>query len=116
MTRRTRRFLHRRREALPSLIWLQIADMAGILGYRERVGQLAERLQAIQALPEVTVAPKPFLDGREVMRLLNLEPGPKVGEALAALLEAQAIGEVQSRAEAESFLRGVFGPGKSQRS
>ncbi|HEU4741021.1 MAG TPA: HD domain-containing protein [Meiothermus sp.] len=114
--RELRRFLHRRREALPALIWLQMADMAGILGYRERVEQLAERLQAIQSLPEGTADPKPFLDGREVMRLLNLEPGPKVGQAIAALLEAQAVGEVQSSAEAESFLRNVFGSGESRRS
>ncbi|PZA08088.1 HD domain-containing protein [Meiothermus sp. PNK-Is4] len=106
--RELRRFLHRRRKALPELIWLQMADMAAILGYRERVGQLAERLQAIQSLAESAPSSKALLDGREVMRLLGLEPGPKVGQAIAALLEAQAIGEVQSRAEAASFLRDAF--------
>ena len=108
--RELRRFLHRRRKELPGLIWLQMADMAGILGYRERMQGLRERLQAIQSLPEGTAAPKPLLDGREVMQLLDLEPGPQVGQALAALLEAQALGEVQSRAEAEGFLREVYGP------
>jgi len=50
------------------------------------------------------------------MRLLNLEPGPKVGQAIAALLEAQAIGEVQSRTEAASFLRDAFGEDKGRMS
>ncbi|MBI5813216.1 MAG: HD domain-containing protein [Meiothermus silvanus] len=114
--RELRRFLHRRREALPELIWLQLADMAAILGYRERVEELREQLQAIESLAEGTPSPKPLLDGREVMRLLNLEPGPKVGQAIAALLEAQAIGEVQSRTEAASFLRDAFGKDKGRMS
>jgi tRNA nucleotidyltransferase/poly(A) polymerase len=46
---------------------------------------------------EVTVAPPVLLDGREVMKALNLTPGPRVGELLDALREAQATGEVSTR-------------------
>jgi len=51
------------------------------------------------------VAPPPLLSGHEVMTLLGLPPGPRVGQALEALREAQAAGEVTTREQAEAFLR-----------
>jgi poly(A) polymerase len=47
----------------------------------------------------------PLLTGQDVMTLLNLTPGPKVGEALAFVLEAEAVGDVANREEAEVLLR-----------
>ena len=49
--------------------------------------------------------PERLLDGNEVMKALKLKPGPEVGELLRALEEAQAEGEVRTRAEALSWLR-----------
>ncbi len=51
------------------------------------------------------VAPPLLLSGGEVMALLGLSPGPQVGQALEALREAQAAGEVRSREEAVVFLQ-----------
>ena len=51
------------------------------------------------------IAPTPFLDGREIMQLLDLAPGPKIGRLLRLLTEAQAAGEIKSHAEAVQFLR-----------
>jgi poly(A) polymerase len=45
----------------------------------ERIAALAEQ-ENLQAL-------RPSLDGRQVMEILGLEPGPEVGEALAYLME-----------------------------
>ena len=52
------------------------------------------------------VAPRPLLAGEEIMAVLGIPPGPRVGEAVEALREAQAAGEVSTRSEAERFLRG----------
>lgn len=47
----------------------------------------------------------PLLDGKEVMDLLQLKPGPKVKEVLAALHEAQLEGEVITKEEAVEFTK-----------
>lgn len=80
---------------------------------QEREGQKREQLAegAAQLLEatfhryEEVVAPVPLLDGHTLMRELGLEPGPKVGELLAALREAQAAGEVHTRRQALAFVR-----------
>jgi hypothetical protein len=54
---------------------------------------------------EQQVAPKLLLDGREVMQLASLSPGPAVGALLEDLREAQAGGEIGTREEAEAFIR-----------
>ena len=38
----------------------------------------------------------PLVDGHQLMRILNLQPGRQVGEILDYLLEAQAAGEIQT--------------------
>jgi hypothetical protein len=38
--------------------------------------------------------PAPILDGYEIMEHFGLKPGPKVGELIAVLREAQLSGEV----------------------
>jgi len=48
--------------------------------------------------------PARFLDGTEVMKALNIPPGPRVGEILERLREAQAEGEVKDRAQALEFV------------
>ena len=59
-------------------------------------------LMALEAQP---AEPPPLLDGREVMALLDLPPGPGVGEALRVLAEAAALGEVRDAPGARAFLR-----------
>ncbi len=46
-----------------------------------------------------------LLSGDEIMKLLKLEKGPKVGEIKKALREKQMNGEIRSREEAEVFVR-----------
>ncbi|MFQ5398085.1 MAG: HDIG domain-containing metalloprotein [Anaerolineae bacterium] len=52
-----------------------------------------------------TVAPPPLLDGRELMTVLQLGPGPEVGRLLRLIEEAQAAGELTTKAEALDFAR-----------
>ena len=55
--------------------------------------------------PAETVAPPRLLDGHEVMTEFDLKPGPRVGELLEAIREAQATGKVDTREEALAFAR-----------
>ena len=46
------------------------------------------------------------VSGDDVVRWLGLEPGPRVGELLALLRVAAAMGEVQNRRQARHWLTG----------
>lgn len=49
-----------------------------------------------------------LLNGRDIMSLLSLQPGPMVGDLLDSLDDAQAAGEVQDRLQAEDFVRDLY--------
>ncbi|HLD64369.1 MAG TPA: HD domain-containing protein [Candidatus Peribacteraceae bacterium] len=51
--------------------------------------------------------PKPLLGGDEVMEILGLKPGERVGELLQQLEAAQLRKEVTTRAEAQEFLKRI---------
>ena len=103
-----RRFVHRRRKLLPDLLKLMIADREAARGPMSSEGSrrgyklaLARVLEIMNEAPPRT----PLLDGLEVMELLNLSPGPRVGEAVRFVQEAEAVGDVRTKAEAEAALR-----------
>jgi tRNA nucleotidyltransferase/poly(A) polymerase len=48
--------------------------------------------------------PEPLLDGMQVARAAGIEPGPRLGELVALLAEAQAVGDVRTVDEARAFL------------
>ncbi len=96
-----RRFLLRRQDLLPDLLYLMAADR---LATREGEGEAWKVLGLLKALEANPLPTRPLLSGEEVMALLGLPPGPKVGEALRALLEAQAEGRVKTPEEARAFL------------
>lgn len=73
--------------------WTAYLDVARILleNYWER--------------PEEVVAPPRLLDGHELMKELNLRPGPVVGQLLEAIRENQAAGKIENREQALLFAR-----------
>lgn len=105
--RAAKRFVHRRRALLPDLLKLMIADREAARGplasqanrdsYRVALGQ-------VLALLNQPAPPRPLLTGGQVMQLLGLQPGPRVGEALALVAEARALGDVRDEAEARAML------------
>ncbi|GMA17538.1 CCA tRNA nucleotidyltransferase [Deinococcus metallilatus] len=111
--REARRFVHRRRELLPDLLRLMLADREAARGpqstpaTRHAYALGLERVLA--ALEEQPAPPPPLLTGRDVMALLGVPPGPAIGEALRAVAEAQALGEVRDAEEARAFLLGQEG-------
>ena len=101
-----RRWVFRYRGLLPDLLMLQIADRAASRGPRsdpDEVHRLEKTLRVagriLKELPE-----RPLLSGREIIALLGIEPGPLVGRASRALLEAQAEGRVRSIEQAKVFV------------
>lgn len=107
--RAARRFVHRRRELLPDLLKVMIADREAARGpLSSAAGRHAYRVALGQVIGLLNEQPplKPLLSGTEVMELLALEPGPRVGEALALVAEARALGDIQNREDAcEMLLR-----------
>jgi hypothetical protein len=59
-----------------------------------------------QRLQEESIAhPPKLIDGHDIINLSGLSPGPKVGEILEVVREAQASGEVATRPEALSLIK-----------
>jgi len=54
---------------------------------------------------EETISPPRLLDGNELMKELNLEPGRIVGQLLEAIREEQAIGKIETREQAMHFAK-----------
>ena len=52
-----------------------------------------------------------YVDGNYIMRSLGVKQGPRVGELLRAVTEAEAIGEVTSEEEAYLFMERIVFPG-----
>ncbi len=52
-----------------------------------------------------TVKPVKLIDGNDLINIFGLKPGPEIGELLEMVEEAGAIGEINSRDEALSYIR-----------
>jgi poly(A) polymerase len=71
----------------------------------ESLTRLMERIDELAGLGAGKKLPPPILNGGQIMKLLKLEPGPRVGASIAALREAQLDGKVRTRKQAERFIR-----------
>jgi poly(A) polymerase len=58
--------------------------------------------------PESTAVPPKLINGHDLMKNFNLAPGPKIGELLEAVREAQASAEVTTREEAISYVNDLL--------
>jgi poly(A) polymerase len=75
--------------------------------FEARLRELRSRMQQIGEAAEIAKM-RPLLTGDEVMELLGVGPGPKVGEVLHFLLEEQLEGRIETREEAVEAVRGRF--------
>lgn len=71
---------------------------------RDNRWNLAQVLRRFDAVALQTEGSSRFLTGREIMHLLDMKPGKRVGELLDALDAAVGTGKVSSRAAAEKWL------------
>ncbi len=73
--------------------------------WTRRVETVALLLDAYFTRHKATVAPQPLLSGWDLQEQFGLAQGPRIGVLLEALCEAQAVGQVRTRDEAETLIR-----------
>lgn len=98
-------------EAGVDTLFLSLADHLGTVGpnvrwdgFRAHVAVVSHILRLHLADEGVTSPPK-LVSGDDLMRDVGLEPGALLGELLEAVREAQAAGDVSTRAEALALVR-----------
>ncbi|MBI4860181.1 MAG: CCA tRNA nucleotidyltransferase [Candidatus Riflebacteria bacterium] len=83
---------------------------------RQGVRSLETLVRAFAERRATVIDPPRLLDGRAVMELTGMDPGPGVGEILEALREAQVAGRVRALEEATDLVRRLGGsPGGERR-
>lgn len=60
--------------------------------------------------PEEVVAPPRLLDGNDLIKELNLVPGPLIGQLLELIRENQAVGKITTKEQALDFARAEIPP------
>jgi hypothetical protein len=90
---------------------LTLADLLGTRGielgreeWAVRVDTVVALLDAYYKQSEQVIRPPALITGEDVMRL-GVRQGPRVGELLEAVREAQAAGDVATREEALELVR-----------
>ena len=106
------RFFRDAGEAGVDLVLLGLADLRGTRGHTLTQEAWIAALDVARILlenywekPKETIAPPRLLNGNELMRELNLEPGRIVGQLLEAIREGQATGQIETRQQALDFAR-----------
>lgn len=73
-------------EALEQVLELAEADALGKMPPENYIPELRNKIKEVMETPITT---KPILNGKEIMELLNIKPGPKVGEVSRFLVDLQ---------------------------
>jgi len=98
-------------EAGIDILFLSLADHLATRGPHLDLTQWREHAQRVEYVlsqrfqEEGMVTPPKLVDGHDLLNIFGLSPGPKVGELLEAVREAQASGELASRKEALAYIR-----------
>ena len=95
---------------VPDLLLHELADHLATRGphlsqdgWRAHLAWVAQLLEMVYApVPERQF---PLVNGHDLIETLNLMPGPQIGVLLREIAEAQAAGEISSRAEALHLAR-----------
>jgi hypothetical protein len=105
------RFLRSVEPCAAEAIVLSLGDRMATAGVRDRRrwarrhATLARHLWAGHWREVAHGLPKPLLNGLEIAQAVGMEPGPGLGVLVELLKEAQAIGEVVTRDQAEQLVR-----------
>ncbi len=90
---------------------LALADVRGNRGLYSDLARL-DVTRVVETLLEgyfvnyhTMIAPRPLLNGRTLMDIFGLSPGPQIGSLLEAVREAQVEGLVRTREDALEFAR-----------
>jgi poly(A) polymerase len=105
------RYFRDTREAGIDILFLSLADHLASRGQHLDLAQWQEHTRLVDYVlnkhfeEEKIVAPPKLIDGHDLINNFKLSPGPKIGEILEAIREAQAAGEVTTRQEAIAYAR-----------
>ena len=98
-------------EAGIDILFLGLADHLATRGPQLELAQWRGHAQMTSYIldqyfeQESLVAPPKLIDGHDIINIFGLSPGPKIGELLEAVREAQASGELTTRQEALSYIQ-----------
>jgi poly(A) polymerase len=98
-------------EAGIDILFLSLADHLATRGPQLNLTQWKEHAQTVEYVlaqrleREAVVTPSKLVDGHDLINILGLSPGPRIGKMLEAVREAQASGELTTREKALSYLR-----------
>lgn len=116
---RLHRFFRNSGKSLPGIILLTWGDVEAGQGKsitREIIDihhEYCRKMLNLYFTGDRLASPPIYMTGREIMELLEIPPGRKVGEIRKSLEEAAALGDVNSREEAEEFCRNWKEEGKA---
>ncbi len=98
-------------EAGIDILFLNMADHLATRGPHLNLPHWQEHVQVVeyvlsQRFEQESIAhPAKLVDGHDLINIFGMSPGPKIGEVLEAMHEAQASGEVTTRQEALAYTR-----------
>ena len=101
-------------EAGIDIFFLCLADHLATRGSYLDPAQWQEHAQMVEYVltrhseEESLSAPPKLIDGHDIIRIFGLSPGPRIGELLESLREAQAAGEVTTREEALGCIKDLI--------
>ena len=106
------RFIRKLEPNVEDIIELARADRLSARGpmvsdemVEDNLAKLRELMEFYEEIkPKLKELPK-LLDGKEIMKILNISPSPFLGEVIDALKDEQLSGRISSREEAEIFIK-----------
>ena len=93
------------------ILFFSLADHLATRGLRldlaawREHAQMVEYVLAQHSEQRDVVAPPRIIDGHDLIDIFDMSPGPRMGELLEAVREAQAAGDVTTRDDALSYIR-----------
>ncbi len=109
------RFFRDTSEAGIDILLLYLADHLATWGPNLRPARWRRRVELVNLMladyyqrREEVISPPKLLDGRDLMREFGLEEGPRIGELLEAVREAQVEGKVKTKEEALAYVKRVL--------
>jgi len=96
-------------------LFLSLADHLATRGPRLEMAGWQEHVRRTQYIlskcfeEQTTVSPPKLINGHDLMNIFGLLPGPKIGELLEAVREAQASGEISTQEAAFDFVERELG-------
>jgi len=93
------------------ILFLSLADHLATRGPNLNLASWQEHAQMVDYVlaqryeQESLVIPPKLVDGHDLINIFGMSPGPKIGQILEVVREAQAAGELTNRQKALSYIR-----------